>query len=98
MKASLPKIVSFIAVATLSAYGQNISNYEFTVSSQSPTAYFKLDGSLTNTVNGSVVLEPFAGGYASDVYRTTSNCWYFVDQNTAFLRNLTDPLISGGRM
>ncbi len=96
MKASLPGFITLVSLAALSSSGQTISNYQFTVSSQNPSAYFKLDGSLASAVNGSVVLEPFAGGYASDAFRTASNCWFFIDQNTAYLRNLTDALISGG--
>ncbi len=101
MKASLRKFIPLVALAAMSiaapiASAQSISNYQFTVGSQNPTAYFKLDGSLASSVNPNVVLEPFAGGYASDVFRKASNCWFFVDQNTAFLRNLTDSLINGG--
>lgn len=76
---------------------QTLSNYQYVVSGQSPTAYFKLDGTLTNAVNDEVVLESFSGGYAFDVYRNTSNCWFFVEQfNTAYLQYLTDSLINGG--
>ena len=95
MKSILASMALALAVpASLSA--QTISNYQYVVSSQSPTAYFKLDSSLQSAVNGSVVLEAFAGGYATDAYRNVTNCWYFVDQNTSYLRNLTDSLINGG--
>jgi hypothetical protein len=95
MKTSL---ASMIALATLgvSASAQTLANYQAMVSSQNPSNYFKLDGSLESAVNPSVVLESFAGGYAADVFRIASNCWFFVDQNTAFLRYTSGPLINGG--
>src|SRR4051812_2034608 len=93
LKLFLPLVIGLIATAVSA---QTISSYQAMVLSQSPSNYFKLDGSLVSAINGSVVLEPFAGGYASDVYRTSSNCWFFVDQNTAYLRNLSDHVISGG--
>jgi hypothetical protein len=96
MKAFLSPVTIALSLLAAPLYAQNISNYQFTVSSQNPTAYFKLDGSLASSVNPNVVLESFAGGYGSDVFRQTSNCWFFVDQNTAYLRNLSDSLISGG--
>src|SRR6185503_10877111 len=96
MKAFLSPVTIALSLLAAPLCAQNISNYQFTVSSQNPTAYFKLDGSLASSVNPNVVLESFAGGYALDVFRQTSNCWFFVDQNTAYLRNLSDSLISGG--
>jgi hypothetical protein len=87
----------FAALVVTTVSGQTISNYQYVVSSQSPTAYFKLDGSLASAINQSVVLESFSGGFGNDVYRTSSDCWYFLENfNTAYLRNLTDALISGG--
>lgn len=87
-------LIATCVAAPLSA--QTIANYQAEVMSQSPSNYFKLDGTLASTVNPGVVLESFAGGYASDAYRNATNCWFFVDQNTAYLRYVTTPLINGG--
>src|SRR6266568_1550479 len=75
---------------------QTLSNYQFTVSSQGPTTYFKLDNSTASSVDPSVTLESFGvGGYLSDVYRNSTNAYFYVN-STDFLRNLTTNLISGG--
>jgi hypothetical protein len=93
--ANLPlRFLAALLVGTAS--GQTIANYQATVLSQNPSNYFKLDSSLASAINPSVVLESFAGGFANDVYRNTSNAYFVVDQNTAYLRDITDPLISGG--
>jgi len=95
--------ISSVAVSLVaSVSAQTLSNYQAVVSSQSPSNYFKLDGSLESAVNGSVVLEinellTANGGFASDVFRNPTNSYFFdAGQNNAWLRNLTDPLINGG--
>lgn len=94
MKVSLTPLAVLFGL-TIHVSAQTLPNYQATVSSQGPTAYFKLDSSLVSAVNGGVFLESFGGGYASDVYRNPTNSFFFVN-STEFLRNLTDNLISGG--
>src|SRR5207248_8900712 len=92
------RLASFTLAVGLTANlcAQTIANYQATVASQNPSNWFKLDGTLASAVNPGVVLTSFAGGYGPDAYRTDSNCWSFTDQNTAFLKDLSDPIISGG--
>ena len=76
--------------------GQTLSNYQTVVSSQSPANYFNLDGSLTSAADSEVALEAFgAGGFTFDVFHNASMSSFFANQ-TDFLRNTTDTLISGG--
>jgi Concanavalin A-like lectin/glucanases superfamily len=78
--------------------GQTLPQYQSTVSSQTPFAYFKLDNSLESAVNPSVVLEEYiapGGGFGGDVFRNPTNSYYYVN-SPDFLRNMFDNLISGG--
>jgi hypothetical protein len=75
---------------------QSLSNYQAVISSQGPANYFNLDGSLASAVNPEVPLEAFgAGGFTFDVFRNAARSSFFVNQ-TDFLRNTSDNLISGG--
>jgi hypothetical protein len=93
-----------VVVASLAAnlFAQTLTNYQAVVTSQSPSNYFKLDGSLESAVNGSVVLLindalTANGGFRGDVFHNPTNSYYFdAAQNNAWLRNTTDPLINGG--
>jgi hypothetical protein len=95
MKTMLRSLALTVALCVISGSAQTSANYQATVLSQNPTAYFKLDGSLESAINNSVVLESFAGGYVSDAYRNSSNAWAFNDQNTAYLRYFA-PILNGG--
>src|SRR5206468_3946416 len=66
------------------------------VSNQTPTAYFQLDNSLTNSLDTNVVLEVFgAGAFTADIFRNIRKSYAFVNQ-TDYLQNTTTNLISGG--
>ncbi len=95
MKVSVSKLVLTLGLLAASASAQTLANYQATILSQSPSNYFKLDGSLESAVNGSVVLSSFAGGYGADVFGNASNAWFFANQSTAYLRYLS-PLLAGG--
>lgn len=100
MKSNTMKTCCLSLLATICATGQlsaqTLADYQAEVTGQSPSNYFKLDSSLVSAVNGTVSLSSFgAGGFAGDVFRNPTNSYFYVN-NTDFLRNLTDPLISGG--
>jgi Concanavalin A-like lectin/glucanases superfamily len=78
------------------ASATTLSNYQYTVTTQGPTAYFKLDGSLASSVDPSVLLTASGiGGYAVDGYGNYGDCYFLTDQHD-FLFNNTTLLISGG--
>ena len=77
---------------------QTLSNYQFIVTGQGPTAYFKLDSSLASSVDPGVVLSPYVsqvGGFAADIFRNPNLSYYFSGQSDYLLNNTTN-LINGG--
>ncbi len=76
---------------------QTLSNYQALVVSQSPTVYFKLDGTLTNTMGGGVVLEPVGptGGFMVDAFGNSSNSYSFFSSGDG-LTNANDLIPGGG--
>ena len=97
MKSTLSLLVIAIGLDLSLAADQTSSNYQAVVSAQSPSSYFKLDGSLASAVDSDVALEAFgAGGFTFDAFRNPGMSYSYVNK-TDFLRNLTATnLISGG--
>src|ERR1051326_318701 len=96
MKNQIKLIVLGVAWVAHTALGQTLSNYQAIVTGQGPVHHFKLDGSLASTENPEVALESYgAGGFTFDVFRNPGEAAFFVNQ-TDYLRDVADPLISGG--
>src|ERR1051325_2732526 len=77
-------VVSLAAVAS----AQTLSNYQFAVNSQSPNSWFKLDGTLSDSVSPGIVLSTYSsqvGGFASDVYRNPAKSYFFGGQSDFLL-------------
>src|ERR1051325_6723841 len=69
-------VVSLAAVAS----AQTLSNYQFAVNSQSPNSWFKLDGTLSDSVSPGIVLSTYvsqAGGFESDAHGKHAKSYYF---------------------
>lgn len=72
------------------------TNYQNLILSQSPKFYFKLDGSLTNAIGGTPVLNVngTAGGFGYDYFDRRSNAYYFSATSDALFVNTN--LLNGG--
>ena len=75
---------------------QTLANYQATILSQSPSAYFKLDASLTDSVSGSLTLTTngASGGFMPDAFRNTTNAYGFL--NSADGLTAPSDIIGGG--
>ena len=94
MKTICSLALVFCAVSLASA--QTLSNYQHTVTTQGPTAYFKLDGSLANSVApGAPLTASGIGGYTFDSYGDYGDS-YFFNGLADYLYNNSTVLISGG--
>jgi hypothetical protein len=80
-----------------SVKAQTLSNYQALVTSQAPTVYFKLDGSLTNTMGGGIGLQPAGptGGFMVDAFGNATNSYSFFSSGDS-LTNATDLIPGGG--
>jgi hypothetical protein len=85
-------LLSLVFATTLSA--QTLSNYQFVVSSQAPSAYFKLDGSLADSVTPSQVFTPSGGFFSADAVRHPTNSYAFLGPADAL--TLPIDIIPGG--
>jgi hypothetical protein len=75
---------------------QTLPDYQAVVQNQSPTYYFNLDGSLTDSVGGisSFAVAGTGGGFTGDFFGNTDSCRFFVNSSDALTN--TDDLIGGG--
>jgi hypothetical protein len=71
-----------------------LSNYQNVVTSQTPSAYFKLDGSLVDSITPEQSLIPYSGYFGVDAARQTNNAYVFSSSADALALN-TD-IIPGG--
>src|ERR1051326_953607 len=103
MKASTSRLASLVTrhsplflVFSLAgnALAQTLSNYQFIVSSQTPAAYFKLDGALTDSVTPSQTLTPSLGFFTADAVRHPTNAYAFLNASDAL--SLGTDIIPGG--
>ena len=94
MKTLAALIVSLGFTGLLSA--QTLSNYQFTVTSQNPSAYFKLDGTLEDSVTPSQVLtvNGLTGAFFYDAYRNSTNAYAFFAAPDAL--TIPSDIINGG--
>jgi hypothetical protein len=73
---------------------QNLANYQAVVTGQSPFAYFKLDGSLVDSITPSQSLTASGGYFSTDAGRHLTNCYAFLLQADAL--TLANDIIPGG--
>ena len=60
----LSLLLGGLAIGSIHVTGQTLSDYQTTISNQSPIAYFKLDNTLASSVDPDVTLDFFgAGGF-----------------------------------
>ena len=71
-----------------------LSNYQYTVTSQNPSAYFKLDGTLTDSITPDQTLAQYGGYFGVDAARQTTNAYVFTFASDALA--LTTDIIPGG--
>src|SRR4051812_24104746 len=87
--------VAFLVLSLAgSSFAQTLSNYQFVVSSQSPAAYFKLDGTLADSVTPSQSLTPSLGFFTADAVRHPTNAYAFLNASDAL--SLGTDIIPGG--
>lgn len=69
--------VVLLVLANLGARvsAQTLTDYQATVLSQSPSAYYKLDGTFTDATGNNPAMDGFTstGGFMPDAYRNLSN-------------------------
>jgi len=94
MKTLTALVVSLGFTGLISA--QTLSNYQFTVTSQNPNAYFKLDGTLEDSVTPSQVLtvNGLTGAFFYDAYRNSTNAYAFFAAPDAL--TIPSDVINGG--
>jgi hypothetical protein len=75
---------------------QTLAGYQATILSQSPSAYFKLDANLTDSVSGSLTLTTngASGGFMPDAFRNTTSAYGFL--NSADGLTAPSDIIGGG--
>lgn len=95
----LPTALFVIATGlAVSASAQTLPNYQAAVTGQSPSDYFKLDGSLESAVNPGIILGQNLtpnGGFAADVYGNVGKSFFYVIQGD-YLAYTGGNLLSGG--
>ena len=82
----------FCAVGLASA--QTLSNYQHTVTTQGPSAYFKLDGTLTDAITPAQSLTAQLGYFGTDAARHLTNAFVFATKNDNL--QLAMDIIPGG--
>src|SRR5438045_1917438 len=92
------KFAIALVVAGLSriASAGGLATYQSTITSQGPSAYFKLDGSLADSVSPSQVLgvNGSSGAFMHDVFRDPTNAYAFFATNDALI--VSSDIINGG--
>jgi hypothetical protein len=91
-------VVYFIALAlTIRAQAQTAAAYQASVNSQSPSYYFTLDNTLTDSVGGSLSLAAggTGGGFANDYFGNATSSRFY-SSSTDSLSTSTDILAGGG--
>lgn len=91
------KILSTLAVFCFAAItsAQSLSNYQFTISSQLPAAYYKLGGDLNDAIGGPALTPGGLGGlFITDVYRNSSNAYAYLNGDDRLVQ--ASDIIAGG--
>ncbi|HVM50191.1 MAG TPA: LamG-like jellyroll fold domain-containing protein [Candidatus Acidoferrum sp.] len=92
MKAIYPLALVLALPTLLSA--ATMSNYQHTVMSQGPSAYFKLDGDYNDAVTSGQTLTPYLGYFGTDAARHLTNAYVFNNSSDALA--LANDIIPGG--
>src|SRR5205814_9940944 len=82
---------------SVSLFAQSLSNYQYTVTSQSPSAYFKLDGTLVDSITPSQTLTAIGAGYfGADAARQPNSAYVFNTVAASDVLTLAADIIPGG--
>jgi hypothetical protein len=90
---TLALVILLTGIST-SLLAQSLSSYQTTVTGQSPTAYFKLDGTLNDAITPSQLLTASGGYFGVDAARQASKAYVFNAQADAL--TLAADIIPGG--
>jgi len=89
-------LVTLLSSLFMPLLAQSLSDYQNTVTGQSPSAYYKLDGTLNDALGGpALTANGTGGGFMPDAYRNATDCYSFLNSDDALIQ-ATDILAGGG--